>query len=160
MASQVKRTEVVQPVGTDVGTATWIRGMLAGLAGGLLFGIVMSMVTPAALEEAIPALVGLDGGIAGWFVHMSIAAIFGVVFAALVTRTSLSKYADSLGGMAGLGLVYGVVLWVVAASLVMPVWLDAVGFANAPAVPNFDTMSLLGHVVFGVVLGAIYPTLK
>jgi len=45
------------------------------------------------------------------------------------------------------------------AAVVMPVWLQAVGFGAAPAVPNLNPQSLVGHVVYGVVLGGLYAAL-
>jgi hypothetical protein len=58
------------------------------------------------------------------------------------------------------GVGYGVVAWVVLAALVMPVWLGAVGFPNAPPFPNFAVPSLLWHLVYGVVLGAVVVALE
>lgn len=58
------------------------------------------------------------------------------------------------------GLVYGVVIWVVLAALVMPVWLGAVGFPSPPPFPNFAVPSLLWHLVYGAVLGAVFPAVK
>lgn len=109
---------------------------------------------------AIPALWGLQGGTVGWVIHMANSAVFGVVFAALLTVPGLRRYADSVPTSAGLGAVYGVVLWIVAAGFVMPIWLSAVGFPMAPPIPNFDPMSMVGHVVFGVILGAVYPAVR
>ena len=42
----------------------------------------------------------------------------------------------------------------------MLIWLSAVGFPMAPPLPNFNPMSLVGHVVYGVILGAVYPFVK
>jgi hypothetical protein len=39
----------------------------------------------------------------------------------------------------------------------MPIWLSAVGFPMAPAVPNLNPMSLLTHLAFGAVVGLVYP---
>nr|WP_318247899.1 hypothetical protein [Saliphagus infecundisoli] len=42
----------------------------------------------------------------------------------------------------------------------MPVWLSTVGFPMAPPVPNFDPTSLVGHAVYGLVLGIGYAVLE
>ncbi|WP_336001273.1 histidine kinase [Halorientalis halophila] len=131
--------------------------MGAGLAGGAVMGVLFSVLMTPVIEMAIPALVGLSGGVAGWVVHMSISAVFGVVFAALVTLTPLSEFADQPLALLGLGLAYGAVLWIVAAGIVMPVWLSAVGFPMAPPVPNLSPLSLGTHLVFGAVVGLLYP---
>jgi hypothetical protein len=135
-------------------------GVVAGLVGGFVMGIMLTMQMTPVIENAIPALWGLSGGLAGWVVHMSNSAVLGVVFAAIASAGALREYADSTGTSTALGIAYGVVLWVVLAAIVMPIWLDAVGFPMAPAVPNFNPMSLVGHVVYGAVLGAVYPMLR
>jgi len=123
-------------------------------------GVLFSLLMPPVIENAIPALVGLSGGIAGWVVHMSIGAVFGVVFVAALTQPRLASVTESPGGVVGLGAAYGVVLWLVAAGVVMPLWLSAVGFPAPPPLPNLGLMGLLTHLVFGLVLGASYHYLR
>jgi uncharacterized membrane protein YagU involved in acid resistance len=109
------------------------------------------------LAVAIPALYTLappPSGALGWIVHLSHGAVFGVGFAALARAVPVEFTTPR---SAGVGVAYGAALWVVAAGLLMPVWLQVVGFSQAPPVPNFALPSLLWHAVFGVVLGAAYP---
>jgi hypothetical protein len=52
----------------------------------------------------------------------------------------------------GLGLGYGVVWWVLGGLLIMPAWLGMGVFM-------FNTMawmSLLGHLIYGLLLGVVY----
>lgn len=139
---------------------SWQHGVEAGLIGGLVMGVLFSLLMPPVIENAIPALVGLSGGIAGWVVHMSISAVFGVVFAAALVQPRIAAVADSVVGAVGLGLVYGAILWVVAAGVVMPLWLSAVGFPSPPPLPNLGLMGLLVHLAFGLVLGVSYYYLR
>lgn len=139
----------------DVTGREWQAGVLGGLFGGALMGVLLSVLMTPVIQNAIPALWGLSGGVAGWVIHMANAAILGVVFAALAK--SLPQYSSSVGQSTALGAIYGVVLWVVLAALVMPVWLSMVGFAGAPPLPNFNPMSLVAHLVYGIALGATYP---
>jgi len=159
MSSETTQETVEQEV-TGYVQAPWAMGVVGGLVGGLAMGIVLSVALTSTIESAIPALYTLDGGAIGWVAHMSHAAIFGVLFAAFVTRSQIKPYTETVTELLGIGIAYGAVLWVVAASVVMPIWLDAVGFANAPATPNFVPMSLAGHVIFGAVLGAAYWALR
>jgi hypothetical protein len=133
----------------------WKGGVVCGLAGGAVMGILLSVVMTPVIQGAIPSMYGLSGGLAGWVVHMSHSAVLGVVFAGVAA--ALPQYSDSIGKSAVLGAVYGVVLWVVLAAFVMPVWLSAVGSPANPPLPNFNPMSLAAHVAYGVVLGALYP---
>lgn len=137
----------------------WQAGVLGGLLGGAVMGIVWSFQNPAILDAAIPALYGLSGGLAGWVVHMVHSAVFGVVFAYLMTRRSLRRYGEREASATGAGIVYGVLVWIVAAGIVMPYWLDAVGFAGAPPLPNLTILGLVTHVLYGLFLGAAYPAL-
>lgn len=79
-----------------------------------------------------------------------------MLFAAAADRLGAREYARGLA--AGLG--YGVVLWVLTAGLLLPVWLDAVGAATELSLPYLDTTSLIGHLVYGAVLGLVYAALR
>lgn len=137
--------------------SSWKGGVVAGLAGGAVMGIMLSIMMTPVITGAIPALYGLSGGVAGWVIHLSNSAILGVVFAAIAGRADVGA---DLTKSAGTGVVYGIVLWVVFAAIVMPIWLSAVGFPMAPPLPNFNPMSLVGHVAYGLVLGAVYPFVR
>ena len=150
--------ETVTERNTDTETTLvpWRAGALAGIGGGFVMGIMLTLRMTPVIENAIPALWGLSGGAAGWVVHMANSAVLGVVFAALAGTAALGGYTDSTGASTVLGVAYGVVLWVVLAAVVMPVWLDAVGFPMVPPLPNFNPMSLVAHVVYGGLAGALF----
>lgn len=151
--TEARRAEAVS--GRD-----WRAGVVGGLLGGVAMGVLMSFTMAGALEAAIPGLVGLEGGVAGWFVHLSISAVFGVLFAALMTEIpQLERYVENSSVVASLGAGYGVVLWVVAAGLAMPVWLAAVGGPSLP-LPNLAAASFVAHLAYGFVLGATFPYLR
>ncbi|WP_435078211.1 histidine kinase [Halococcus sp. AFM35] len=153
--SQETRTETTATTGT--GIADWQAGVVGGLVGGAAMGAMITMTMPSVIEMAIPALYGLQGGLAGWVVHMAHSAVLGVVFVAIAANTGLGR---GIGRSAVAGLVYGVVLWAVLAALVMPIWLQTLGFPGAPPFPNFALPgSLPAHAVYGVLLGALVPFL-
>lgn len=150
-------TETERPEGTVQGN--WIAGVVGGVAGAaVMTGLIFAM-NDAVLAVAIPALYGLappaSAG-AGAAVHLFHGAVLGVVFAAIAGALD----AESTGSLVGLGVAWGVVTWVVLAALVMPLWLSAVGFPNAPPFPNFALPSLLWHGVYGLVLGGAYAGLQ
>lgn len=156
----VSETTTHEPTSTESQTrlVPWQAGLVGGLAGGLVFGAMLSMMMTPVIEMAIPAMYGIAGpaGLAGWVIHMSNSAVLGVVFGGLVGRAGL----EGMGRAAGAGLVYGAVLWVVLAAIVMPIWLGAVGFPATPPLPNFNPMSLVGHLVYGLVLGVVYAAVR
>jgi len=139
----------------------WKAGVLAGLVGGAVFGVLLSIRMTPVIEVAIPSMYGFappPNGTLGWVAHMSHAAVLGLVFAGVVGVVGLDD--ASAWTQVAAGLAFGVVLWIVLAALVMPVWLDAVGSPADPPLPNFDTTSLVGHAVYGVAVGAAYAALE
>lgn len=141
---------------------SWKGGVLAGLAGSLVMGLLIAVMNPPTIEVAMASLYMLappPNGVAGFTVHMAHGAVFGVVFAAVVSAPPVRENVRGLLPTVGLGVGYGVVIWVVAAALLMPLWLRAVGSPAQPPFPNFAVPSLLWHVAFGAVLGALFPFL-
>ena len=149
-------TETVTSTGVSTETGNWKAGVTGGLVGALAFGAMMSVLTPGVLQMAIPAMYGIEGpaGALGWAIHMSHGAVIGIGFAAVAgLRPDLG---DSTGASLGVGAGYGLLVWVALAVITMPIWLGAVGFAGAPPLPNVGVESLVGHVVYGAVLGGVY----
>jgi hypothetical protein len=146
--------------GNLVGTALepWQAGVVGGIIGAIAFGAMMAMQMPAMLETGIPAMYGLEGGLAGWSIHIAHGAVLGVVFAAVLTATGQAR--RGIARTTALGVVYGVVVWAVLAVVVMPVWLSTVGFPMAPPLPNVDVGSLVGHAIYGLALGIAYAFLE
>jgi hypothetical protein len=139
---------------------SWVSGMLAGIAGSVVMAAAMvAMGALPVLAGAIPGLYTLAppaNPAAGLFVHLSHGAVLGVVFLAVLNAAGVR---DPRGIVAA-ALGYGVVTWVVLAALVMPVWLGAAGFPNAPPFPNFAVPSLVWHLVYGATLGAVVVALE
>jgi hypothetical protein len=151
-------TETRTPTSTPTNTG-WTSGVLGGLLGAAAMAILVSVMNPATLQVAIPSLYGLappENGVLGWVVHLSHGAVLGLVFVALVNRTD---HRESVRGLVGGGILWGVVTWAVLAALLMPLWLSAVGSPANPPFPNFAIPSLLWHVVYGAVLGGTVAVL-
>ena len=138
---------------SNAATRTWSAAVAGGLAAGVIMGLLMQFVMGS--MAMVGALYGQPTVAAGWTAHLIHSVIFALVFTAIVTRPSVRDYADSTTRLAGLGLAYGFAIWVVAASFVMPFWLTTIGAAS-PAIPTFDLMSLVGHLIYGLVLGSGY----
>ncbi|WP_331235359.1 histidine kinase [Natronorarus salvus] len=152
--STTTRTESETTTDSTPTLPAWQAGGAGGLAGALAFGTMMAMMTPAMLSEMIPAMYGLEGGLVGWIVHMSHGAAIGVAFAALASAGPLREYTATTGGAAVAGLVYGIAVWALLAVIVMPIWLGM-----PEMVPNLDVGSLVGHSLYGVLLGIVYGAL-
>jgi uncharacterized membrane protein YagU involved in acid resistance len=153
MESQARESAL----GIETPNRRWLSAVGAGLVGGVGFGLVMQFVMGA--MPVVGSLYGQPTVLAGWVAHLVHSVVFAVVFVALITGTGLGRYARTTAGTTGLGTVYGAVLGVVAGAFVLPVWANAVTAAGMP-VPFLSAASFLGHVLFGVLLGAAYAVIR
>lgn len=147
---------VERPVEVELGTGRdhWIASAAAGIIAAIVFGVLAMLMMPE-MMGMIGAMYGMEGNvIVGWLAHLFHGAVFGLIYAAIASMERFEDLASRVSHGAGLGAVYGVVVWMVAAAIVMPIWLGMTAM-----VPNFDPISLVGHIVYGVVLGAAYPLL-
>ncbi|SEQ56831.1 hypothetical protein [Natrinema salaciae] len=152
------------------GATGWlVGGALGGAIGAIAFGLLMWLLDPVVLDAAIPAIYGLEPvGPLGWGIHVGHGIVLGVVFGLLATRPSIlgllrdDVETDVLSRtgivlrMAGAGLVFGIAVWTILPLLVLPVWVNAVGGSGAEMFPAVAAESLLGHALFGTVLGAVF----
>ncbi|WP_137284160.1 DUF6789 family protein [Halorussus salinisoli] len=150
-------SETTTAVETPTEQFAWKGGALAGLLAGIVMGAMLTTQMGPVIRVAIPSMYGLEGLAAGWVAHLFHSVALGVAFAVVA---GVVGSGESTGRSAALGVGYGVVLWVILAALVMPIWLGAVGSPANPPLPNFDPQSLVGHVVYGLVLGVVFPYVR
>ncbi len=118
-------------------------GAMGGIAGGVVFGMMMSMLN---MMGSIAMLVGSKSTAVGWAVHLAISMVIGVAFS-----LSLEKRLKGISAGLSYGVAYGMFWWVLGGLVLMPAKLNMPLFV-------FDKMaweSLMGHVVFGMLLGAL-----
>lgn len=152
-------TETSREVQTESRAINWKGGAVGGIAGSLVMGALMLLMNDAVIAVAIPSLYMLappPNVPVGMAVHVFHGTVLGLVFAALASALDL----ESAGTVVGLGLAWGIAIWVVLAALVMPLWLSAVGSPASPPFPNFATPSLLWHAVYGLVLGGVFVAME
>lgn len=131
----------------QVSTTEKVRdGLIGGLAGGLVFGVMMGM---QGMLPMVGMLIGQQNAFVGFIVHMAISAFIGVTFGLL-----LDRFTGSLGGALVSAALYGVVWWVLGALILMPAMLGMTDMVLQ--VGQMQWMSLMGHVVFGLVMGVVY----
>ena len=125
------------------------KAIFAGLAGTVAMTALMLMAPAMGLPPMnIGAMLGsMMGGSAvlGWIAHFMVGAILALAFAAV--------FAARLPGPRALrGMAYGVVPWLAAQLVVMPMM--GAGFFSGSLAAALG--SLMGHLVYGAVLGAVY----
>lgn len=144
---------------TERTTGSWRAGAAGGIAAATVMGGLMFAMNDAVIAVAIPSLYGLappPNLVVGLAVHLFHGAALGVAFAGVAGALNVG----STKALVGLGLAWGVVVWIVLAALLMPIWLSAVGSPASPPFPNFATPSLVWHLVYGLVLGGVYAGLE
>ncbi|MQA05029.1 MAG: hypothetical protein GEV07_20675 [Streptosporangiales bacterium] len=125
-----------------------LAGIVGGLAGGVVFGVLMQMM---GMIPMVAMLVGTEAVAVGWLVHLAISAFIGATFALF-----FAPIANRVVAALFLGMGYGVVWWIIGGLLIMPARLGMPVF-------QFGTtawMSLMGHLVFGLLLGLGYALVQ
>lgn len=145
----VETNGLVDPAGVPV-SKTLLATAVALVAGMTMAG-AMSLFDGDLL--AIGMLYGIDSSVITVITHEFHSVVFGLIYAAVLV-TLATTVTNRLFGRIGIGIALGLVLWLFAAGLVMPIWLLLVGI-GAP-IPNLTLASLVGHVVWGTTMGAGY----
>jgi hypothetical protein len=133
---------------------SWRAGGLAGFVATAAMGLAIGAMDLATLRVAIAGLYGFEGSlVAGWVAHLVHGTLFGVVFAGVLADPGLYRVSEWLWKTVVAGVVFGLVLAVAGAGIVLPIWLGAVGVDVGASIPFVTVPSLLWHTLYGVVLG-------
>jgi hypothetical protein len=136
----------------------------AGLIAGIVFGVMMQLMmapTPEGARMPMLAMVGQIVGsptiVAGWLYHLFNSAVIGAVFGWLL-GSRVHGYASGLGW----GTAYGVAWWIIGGLILMPILLGMSAFAPLmmPSMRIVAIASLIGHVIYGAILGDAYTWLR
>ncbi|MEO5739244.1 MAG: hypothetical protein ABIS29_01435 [Vicinamibacterales bacterium] len=140
------------------------RGSLAGIAGGIVFGVMMQMMnapTPDGGSMPMMAMVAMvvrSTNIAvGWIYHLFNSAVIGILFALLLGR----RVNSNVSGVAW-GASWGLLWWILGGLILMPLLLGMPAFASLkmPPMRPVAMESLVGHLVYGILLGVSYARLS
>jgi uncharacterized membrane protein YagU involved in acid resistance len=129
------------------------NAIYAGLAAGLVFGIIMWQM---GMLPAVAALIGQETPVMGFVVHMAISLLvaigFGLVFGGLV---------QGVGSGIFWGMLYGAAWWVIGPLTLVP-YIMGQGLGANWTVELATALfpSLIGHLVFGTVLGVVFGALR
>lgn len=152
------RTESAEAAAPFDGEVAWRGGAIAGFFATVVMGLVITATDLTVLRSAIAGLYGFEGSLlAGWVAHLVHGTLFGVVFAFVLADPGLYGVERWVWKTTLAGVVYALGLAVVATGFVMPVWLGLAGVGTVPEMPFVTTATVAWHVVYGLVLGAVYP---
>jgi signal transduction histidine kinase/uncharacterized membrane protein YagU involved in acid resistance len=144
---------IATPRSNDVlGLSPRRLGLAAGtaLVAAVVMGVPMQFLSGSV--PVIGALYGVQSALVGWLTHGFHSVVFGLVYAALV-RIVPDHRSDRIRYY-GVALGWALALWLVAAGLVMPLWLSLVGIEAR--LPNLTAVTLLAHLLWGASLAALY----
>jgi hypothetical protein len=141
-----------------------VAGAIAGVAAGVVFGMMMQMMSAPTPEGGsmpmmamVAMVVGSQSLLVGWLYHLFNSAVIGALFGAL-----LGARVGGYGSGATWGALWGVVWWVLGGLILMPIFLDMPAFAplRMPPMRPVAWGSLAGHLIYGVILGAVFVRLR
>jgi hypothetical protein len=137
--------------------------IIAGVVAGLVFGIMMHMMaapTPDGGRMPMMAMIGQVVGspsvTAGWLYHLFNSAVIGGIFGWL-----FGPRVRDYGSGFGWGAMYGFAWWILGGLVLMPVMLGMPAFAPLmmPEMRMVAIGSLVGHLIYGLVLGGSFVAL-
>ena len=127
-----------------------ISGIIAGLAMGIYFSSMTEQL------PVIGSLYGVGDPVIGWTTHLFHSVVFALILIAMCDWLITDK--RHWGWLILITAGWAGILWLVAAGILMPVWLGLLGFpAELPAL----TMSgLISHALWGLVMLVSLLTLR
>jgi hypothetical protein len=129
-----------------------------------VFGIMMQMMTAPTPEGGQMPVIAMIGQIvgsptvgAGWLYHLFNSAVIGAIFGWFLA----ARVRDYASGLAW-GAAYGFGWWILGGLILMPVMLGMLPFApiRMPEMQMVAVGSLIGHLIYGLILGGLYVTLS
>lgn len=144
-------------------TSKLTASVAGGLTAGVVFGAMMHMMTAPAPDGSRMPVIAMVGQIvgsptlgAGWLYHLFNSAVIGAVFG-WVLGGRVHNYTSGFAW----GATYGFAWWVLGGLILMPVFLGMPPFAPlmVPEMTLVAIGSLIGHLVYGLVLGGTFARL-
>ena len=141
-----------------------LSGAVAGVVAGVVFGVMMQMMsapTPQGGTMPMMAMVAMvvrsQSLAVGWLYHLFNSAVIGALFGLF-----FGERATSYGAGVSWGAVWGLVWWVLGALILMPLLLGMPAFASLrmPPMRPVAMGSLVGHLLYGLILGAGFVRLQ
>jgi hypothetical protein len=142
-----------------------LAGAIGGLIAGVVFGVMMQVMTAPTPDGAkvpmmamVAQVVGSSSLGVGWLYHLFNSAVIGAIFGWLLG----SGADDRIGRATLLGGGYGVLWWILGGLILMPLALGMPALAPLLMEPMRPVAlgSLIGHVIYGVVLGTSFVWLR
>lgn len=165
------RSDGSPAIGLGGGLNWLVGGALSGVVGSAAFGVLLWAIDPDYVAAGVPAIYGLEpASVVGWALHLLHGLVLGTIFGFVVTREPVlgtltaDVETDFIAAMGpGLrftlaGLAFGLAVWALLPVIVLSAWASAGGTAE-PGFPGPAVESLVGHMIYGLLLGALFSVL-
>jgi uncharacterized membrane protein YagU involved in acid resistance len=135
-----------QSAAAGIQTESIVHGVAAALVGGSVFGVQMAV---GGMLPMVAQMIGSQSAVVGFILHLVISAVIGAGYGVIAPRLPAGWLVTI-----GAGIVYGIIWWVLGALVIMPL---ALGMSEMVfQIGDMQWMSLIGHVIFGIVTAAFY----
>jgi hypothetical protein len=168
MPTQFQSRIPARRAGAPLANRIGLAGALAGLGGGLAMTLIGALLSHALDQDrwlqlkviasvifgpAVATQLGFVAGplTIGALIHLGLAASLGALFEILMRRVADRPFIYGLPEVAG--LMYGLLIWLVAFFAIIPVLVPLLLQIYAPAL-------LIQHLVYGAVTGLLYSMLR
>lgn len=130
------------------------NGIVAGLVAGIVFAFFLLL---SGFGENVDSILGLFGPLETLLLHFLSSILAGILFAAL-----LDHFLDTWTGAIISGLGFGLTLWLIGPLTLVPTLIDAKALFSQWTMTGIaaNLQALVGHLLFGLVLGLGYCFLK
>ena len=133
-------------IAAGIQTESVIQGVVGGLVGGSVFGVQMAV---GGMLPMVAQMIGSQSPVVGFILHLVISAVIGAGYGVIAPRLPAGWLVT-----VGAGIVYGIIWWVLGALIIMPL---ALGMSEMVfQIGDMQWMSLIGHVIFGIITAAFY----
>ena len=139
----------------------WRGGAVAGVVATVSTMVIILPIEPEMFSETIAGMYGLEGAMAvGILAHIVHGTLFGLLFAGVLSDPGVVGITNWLWKTVLAGIVFGLSLAVMATGFVLPAWTQFAGLTDPPTMPYVTTTLLAWHVLYGAVLGLVFPFLE
>lgn len=125
----------------------YTAGAIGGLLGGIVFGAALAYL---GVLPMIAGLVASDSSVVGFIVHLVLSVLIGLVFVWWFGNMAVSYRVGAL-----YGILHGFIWWIAGGLILLPIILGA-GIQIPNAFSQLNLASLVGHLLYGLVLGLVY----
>lgn len=130
-----------------MGNNKYVAGVVAGIVAGLAYGLMMALI---GLTPLVAKMTGKESIAIEWMVNLVYSGFIGVIYVWWFGNKLLSIEKSVV-----FGLIHGIIWWILGALILRPL---VFGMHIQLGYPFESTnlMFLIGHLVYGVVLGIVY----